>query len=252
MWAWSRPKLVLEWLLATGRVAVAQRRGFERCYDLPERVMPREVLEAPTPPPEEAVESLLLESAQALGIGTATDLADYFRVRPVAARPRIARLVEDGRLREVRVEGWKDAAFVPGDARLAPRAVPACALLSPFDSLVFDRRRVERMFGFRYRIEIYVPAAKRRHGYYVLPFLQDEALRARVDLKADRAGGRLLVRAAHLEAGERAGAVAEALAIELDAMAGWLGLDRVVVEPRGDLHRALRSAVRGRARGRGG
>jgi uncharacterized protein YcaQ len=245
MWSWSRTKTVLEWLLATGRLAVADRRAFERRYDLPERVMPKEVLAAPTPSPEEAIEALLLESAQALGVGTAADLADYFRVRLPVARPRIARLVEDGRLVEVGVEGWREAAFAPADVPLAPRPVPARALVSPFDSLVFDRRRLERTFGFHYRIEIYVPAGKRRHGYYVLPFLMDEAFRARVDLKADRPARRLLVRSSHLEPGERAGPVAEALAGELERLARWLGLDRVVVESRGTLHRALRAAVAG-------
>ncbi|HVG94559.1 MAG TPA: crosslink repair DNA glycosylase YcaQ family protein [Planctomycetota bacterium] len=251
MWAWTRGKMVLEWLLATGRLAVACRRGFERCYDLTERVVPKEVLDLPAPSPDEALESLLVESAEALGIGTATDLADYFRLRPVRARPRVAALVEAGRLREIRVDGWREPAYVPARARIEPRPVPAAALVSPFDSLVFDRRRIERMFGFHYRIEIYVPAAKRRHGYYVLPFLMDEALRARVDLKADRAAGRLLVRAAHLEPGEAAGPVAERLAPELVRLAGWLGLDRVVVERRGDLHRPLRSALAGAQRSGG-
>jgi uncharacterized protein YcaQ len=243
MWNWGPAKHVVEWFFATGRLAVAGRRGFERRYDLSERVLPADVLRAPTPTKEDAQAALLLESAEALGVATLADLADYFRLRVPAARPLVARLVEDGRLSRVRVEGWKADAYVPSDVARAPRSVSARALLSPFDSLVFRRDRTERLFAFRYRIGIYTPAAKREHGYYVLPFLHDEALRARVDLKADRATGRLLVRRAFLEPGERAGPVADALAEELRLVARWLDLARVVVESRGAFGAAVRRRV---------
>lgn len=241
-WGWGRGKHVLEWLFATGRVTTTARRGFERLYDLVERVLPAEVLAAPTPPPDAARKALLLESAQALGVATARDLADYFRLHKPTARGLVAELAEEGALRRVRVEGWRDDAFVTRNLR-PPRALAASrALLSPFDSLVFERARTERLFGFRYRVEIYVPEGKRTYGYYVLPFLLDGDLVARVDLKADRAGGRLLVKAAHLEPGRDAGRVADALAAELRAMADWLGLERVVVLRRGDLAREVRAA----------
>jgi len=244
-WGWGRGKHVLEWLFATGRVTTTSRRGFERLYDLVERVLPADVLGAPTPPPDVARKALLVESARALGVATARDLADYFRLHKPTARALVDELVAEGTLRQVRVEGWRHAAFAPRDLRPPAGRAASCALLSPFDSLVFERARTERLFGFRYRVEIYVPAPKRTYGYYVLPFLLDGHLVARVDLKADRANGRLLVKAAHLEAGRDAGRTAEALAAELRAMADWLELERVVVERRGDLHRALRAAVAG-------
>ncbi len=242
-WGWGEGKHVLEWLFATGRVTTAARRRFERIYDLVERVLPPDVLAAATPSPDDAKRTLLLESAAALGVGTARDLADYFRIHRPTGRALVEGLAADGRLDRVRVEGWKDPAFrLPGAS--PPRRLPqATALVSPFDSLVFERARTERLFGFRYRIEIYTPVAKRRYGYYVLPFLHDGALVARVDLKADRERRRLLVRAAHLEPGADAGRTAAALAPEVGRMATWLGLERVVVERRGALAPALRSAV---------
>jgi hypothetical protein len=224
-------------------VTTASRRGFERLYDLVERVLPADVLGAPTPAPDVARKALLVESARALGVATARDLADYFRIHKPTARGLVEELVEEGALRRVRVEGWKHAAFAPRDLRPAKGRATSRALLSPFDSLIFERARTERLFGFRYRVEIYVPAQKRTYGYYVLPFLLDGDLVARVDLKADRAKGRLLVKAAHLEPGRDAGETAEALAAELRSMADWLELERVVVERRGDLHRELRAAV---------
>jgi uncharacterized protein YcaQ len=242
-WGWGRGKHLLEWLFATGRVTTSTRRRFERVYDRTERVLPPEVLAAPAPPPDEAKKALLLESAAALGVGTARDLADYFRIHKATAAGLVEALASEGRLRRVRVEGWRHPAYALPTFRV-PRAAPAArALLSPFDPLVFERARTERVFGFRYRIEIYTPAAKRVHGYYVLPFLLDGRLAARVDLKADRARCRLLVPGAFLEPGPDRDATAAALATELRLLADWLGLERIVVGRRGDLRTELRAAL---------
>ncbi len=243
-WSWDDAKRALEFLFWAGRVAVARRDNFERLYDLPERVLPPAVLAAPAPPEDEAQRRLLMLAARSLGVGTARDLADYFRIRIGPARARIAELAEDGALVPVRVEGWRDPAWLPAGARLPSRrpAHRARALLAPFDPLVWERSRVERLFGFHLRLELYVPSARRRYGYYVLPFLLDERLVARVDLKADRAARVLRVPAAHLEPGLAPGEVAGPLRAELDVMAGWLGLDGVVVGERGDLAEVLRAA----------
>jgi uncharacterized protein YcaQ len=241
-WDWRDEKVALEFLFWTGRVAAAGRRGFERVYDLAERVIPEAVLSAPTPSEEEAHRRLLLVAARCHGVGTAGDLADYFRIRVPEARPRLAELVADGQLREVRVEGWRQPSYVLPDVAV-PRRAEARALLAPFDPLVWERSRVERLFGVRYRIEIYVPAHRRTHGYYVLPFLLGDRIAARADLKADRQAGLLRVQAAHAEPGAPA-ETAAALAAELTAMAGWLGLGGVAVERRGDLARALAAQVR--------
>jgi uncharacterized protein YcaQ len=234
---------VVEWLFATGRLVTASRRGFERLYDLPERVIPSEVLASAVPPKDEAQARLLVESAAALGVATLHDLADYFRLKVPTARPLVARLVEEGRLQRVRVEGWTQEAYVLPEAARPTRAFRGSALISPFDSLVFHRDRTERLFGFHYRIGIYTPRADRVHGYYVLPFLLGDRFVARVDLKADRQAGRLLVPAAHLERGAPARDVVRALADELRSMAQWLDLGRVVVGRRGDLCRPLRAAL---------
>ncbi len=242
-WDWSRPKAALEWLFWTGAVTTAGRRNFERLYDLTERVIPADVLAEPDPAEEEAHRRLLLVAAQSLGVASATDLADYFRIRAPLARPRIAELVSAGLLEEVAVEGWRVPAYVlPGAA--IPRRVRARALVSPFDSLVWERSRVERLFGFHYRIEIYVPAPQRRHGYYVLPFLLGDRLVARVDLKADRSAGLLRVQAAWAESDTDHAAVACALAAELRDLASWLGLTDVHIARRGDLAAVLATAVR--------
>ncbi|HEX8640991.1 MAG TPA: crosslink repair DNA glycosylase YcaQ family protein [Allosphingosinicella sp.] len=225
-WEWGATKHALEWLFWAGHVAAATRRGsFERVYDVPERVMPAAILALPTPDEAEARRRLVEVAARALGVATAAELRDYFRLGVEETRVAVAALVEEGALLPVSVEGWQQAAFLHREAR-RPRRIEAQALLAPFDPLVWDRRRTERLFGFRYRIEIYTPADKRQHGYYVLPFLLDEALVARVDLKSDRQSGTLVVRNVHLEPGAPAG-TRERLDAELTLMAEWLGLASV-------------------------
>jgi uncharacterized protein len=240
-WGWSDGKMALEWLFWAGRVTTATRRsaGFERVYDLPERVLPSAILKAPAPPEAEAQRELLSLAARALGIATESDLRDYFRLPPVETKARLRELVESGRLVMAAVEGWERPAFLDPAAR-APRRIGAAALLSPFDSLIWERARAERLFGFHYRIEIYTPAARRRYGYYVLPFLLGERLVGRVDLKADRPGRRLVVQAAFAEPGTDAPLAAAALLGELQALARWLGLGEIYVAARGDLAAALR------------
>ncbi|HVJ02960.1 MAG TPA: crosslink repair DNA glycosylase YcaQ family protein [Sphingomonas sp.] len=225
-WDWSHTKHALEWLFWSGRITTATRRAsFARVYDLPERVLPGAILDLPTPDAPGAQRALIERSARALGVATAADLRDYFRLKPEEADHAIAAGAEEGNLVPVRVEGWKQKAWMHRDAR-APRQVRAASLLAPFDPLVWERSRAERLFGFRYRIEIYVPPGKRTHGYYVLPFLLDEALVARVDLKADRQAGVLLARRVTLEPGAPADTM-DRLAVELDRLAQWLGLDAV-------------------------
>jgi uncharacterized protein YcaQ len=229
-WEWGVTKHALEYLFWSGRLTTATRRGsFERVYDLSERVIPKPILALPTPDEAEAQRRLVELSARALGIATATDLRDYFRLGPAETRAAIAELTEAGTLLPVAVESWRPPAFLHAEAR-RPRRIDAQALLAPFDPLIWERARAERLFGFRYRIEIYTPAAKRVHGYYVLPFLLDEKLVARVDLKSDRARDRLAVRNLHLEPGAPPG-TRERLQAELEAMASWLGLERVEGRP---------------------
>ena len=241
-WGWGDGKRALEWLHWTGRLAAVRRPSFERVYDLPERVLPPDVLARPAVPEAEARKTLLVQAARSLGVATAADLADYHRQRIGAVRPLLAELVEDGALSPARVEGWDGVAYADPAAHL-PRRVAAAALVSPFDSLVWDRRRTERLFGFHLRLEIYTPAPKRRWGYYVLPFLLGDRLVGRVDLKADRRGGALLVHAAYGEAEVDPATVAGPLAGHLRSMASWLGLGTVVVGDRGGLAPFLARAV---------
>ena len=236
-WDWSDVKRSLEFLFWSGQVTTATRQGFERAYDLPERVLPASVLAQPTPSRDDAQRELVRLASRSLGVAAARDLRDYYRLPAADAKARIAELVEAGELQPVSVAGWRVPAYLDPQARV-PRRVEASALLVPFDPLVWERARTERLFGFRYRIEIYVPAPARVHGYYVLPFLLDEALVARVDLKADRAAGVLRVQGAFGEPGAPP-ETAERLRTELESMAHWLGLAGVEVVPNGDLAHQL-------------
>ncbi|MGE0179652.1 MAG: winged helix-turn-helix domain-containing protein [Sphingomonas sp.] len=223
-WKWGATKQALEWLFWAGHITTATRRGsFERVYDLTERVIPAAILALPTPAPAEARRRLIERSGRALGIASAADLRDYFRMKPEEAKAAISSLVEDGTLLPVAVESWRQPAFLHAQAR-RPRRIAGQALIAPFDPLIWHRDRIERLFGFRYRIEIYTPAPKRTHGYYVLPFLMDDALVARADLKADRQAGRLIARNIHLEPNAPP-ETRERLDAELSLMAGWLGLE---------------------------
>ncbi|WP_058543207.1 winged helix-turn-helix domain-containing protein [Pseudomonas fluorescens] len=225
-WDWSAEKHALEWLFAAGEVTVAGRRGFERLYDLPERVLPASILQQPLPDEAQAQRALLLHAADALGIATEKDLRDYFRLDPADSRGRLAELEEAGELLRCQVQGWKQPAWCRPAAKI-PRKVAASALLSPFDSLVWERGRTERLFDFRYRLEIYTPVHKRVYGYYVLPFLHHERIAARVDLRAERALGQLAVHAVHEDASGLDEEGMLALALNLQRMARWLGLERV-------------------------
>jgi uncharacterized protein len=223
-WSWSDAKRAIEWLFWSGQVSSARRRRFERLYDLPERVLPARVLAAPTPRVEDAQRELMRIASRSLGIAAERDLRDYFRLPTAETKLRIAELVESGELLPLEVEGWgRTQGYLATGARI-PRRVEAAALIGPFDSLIWERSRVQRLFGFEYRLEIYVPAPKRRHGYYVLPFLLGDGLVARVDLKADRAAGRLRVQALHLEPAAPA-ETRDALGAELASMGEWLELD---------------------------
>ena len=242
-WDWDDGKVALEHLFWSGQITARRRpNDFARVYDLAERMIPAAVLARPAPPEHEARKELLMLAAAYHGIATMEDLTDYHRQKNVPCKPLLAELVEEGRLHATRVEGWDKPAFLHPDAA-RPRQMNARALLSPFDPVVWHRDRALRLFGFHYRIEIYVPRPKRQFGYYVLPFLLGDQLVARVDLKADRAAGSLPVPGAFAEMGVPTNGVADALAAELVQMARWLELERVVVGDRGDLASPLALSV---------
>ena len=242
-WDWDDGKIALEYLFMCGQLTATRRaRDFARVYDLPERIIPAQHLRTRTPSAADAQRELVDKATRSLGVGTVYDIADYFRLDSKDVKPRIAELVEAGRISPVTVDGWRDVAYVHADAR-RPRRVDARALVSMFDPVVWNRKRAERLFDFHYRIEIYTPAPKRRFGYYVLPFVLGDTLVGRVDLKADRAAGSLLVHGVFGEPGVDKASVVAALRDELTDMAEWLELDDVVVGRRGDLAAPLRRSL---------
>lgn len=239
-WGHGKGKTALDWLFAKGEITAYRNANFGRIYDLPSRVVAAEHLNATAPTKEKAFRELLMLSAEHHGVGTATDLADYYRLHKPTARGIIAEMASDGDLEQVAVEGWSHPAFLSPAARL-PRRIDAAALLSPFDPVVWERDRAERLFGFRYRIEIYVPKPDRVYGYYVLPFLMDDRLVARVDLKSDRKAGVLRVLGSFHEADVDVAEVAARLSGELRALGGWLGFSDMDIADNGNLAGALRS-----------
>jgi uncharacterized protein YcaQ len=264
-WAWGTGKATLEYLYDAGLLAIAGRRGFERLYDLTDRVIPKAAREAPAPPREEAMKRLICLSAQACGVGTMVDIVNYLNVddwrdrlpagpywirskgpdgrrsTPIVKR-LVSELVEEGRLLPARVDGWKDAAYLHPDARI-PKSIDARGIVTPFDSLVWERARIHRLFGMRYTIEMYTPQPKRIYGYYVCPILLGDTLVARCDLKADRARKVLIVQSAFLEPKQQAKRIAADVAEELRHLQRWLKLDRIEIVSRGDLALALRRAL---------
>ena len=234
MWNWSNGKVALEVLFVQGKVTAADRPNFTRMYEISERVIPPESLNEPDPSLEEAQSELLVKAAAAMGVATADDLGDYYRIRMPQARPLVKRLAKSGDLVEVAVEGWEKPGYLHPDAVL-PRSVSGATLLSPFDNLIWCRPRVERLWDFHYRIEIYVPEANRIFGYYVLPFMIDGRLVGRVDLKTDRQEGVLRVKGSFGETGVDRVAVGRALRLELETLAFWLGMEEVEIVNNGDL-----------------
>ena len=241
-WGWADGKHVLEWLFESGQAAVAERSNFTRYYDVVERVIPQRHLDAPAVPAEEALRELVMRSAERMVVGTAKGLADYYRQPILDARRVVAQLVAAGALAEVEVAGWNEPLFMHPEGTI-PRKVEARALLNPFDPIVWYRDRTEQLYDFRYRIEIYTPAPKRVHGYYVFPFLLGDELVARVDIKADRHNGVLRIPGAFLEEGHDARHVAGEMAIELREMARWLGLGEIAIGRNGDLAPELGKVV---------
>jgi hypothetical protein len=241
-WGWADGKVALEYLFAVGKVSVSHRDNFTRYYDLAERVIPDERLLAEVPNARDAQKRLLVRAARSLAVGTARDLIDYYWIRPPLGRELLAELVSEGALAEVEVGNWGEPAYMHPEARV-PRSVHTRRLINPFDTHAFNRDRLERLHGFQYRIEIYVPQPKRVYGYYVFPFLLGDDLVARVDIKADRKRGVLMVPGAFLEEGQDAKRVARELALELGEMARWLGLGEIEVGKKGDLAGELGRAV---------
>jgi uncharacterized protein len=241
-WGWGKNKMALEALFDQGLLTTAGRPSFERLYDIPERVIPADILDRPTPSEPETFRTLIELSARALGVATEFDLRDYFRLPVAETKTAIRELIEAGTLIPATVAEWTHQAYIHRDAKL-PRKAGGTALLSPFDPIVWQRDRTHRLFNFHYRIEIYTPAPKRKYGYYVLPFLMGDRIAARVCLKADRQINVLRANAAHVEPHADAGATAEALAQELERMARWLGLNGVEAGSRGNLAKDLRRAL---------
>jgi len=254
-WGWSKGKTAAELLFYQGRLAVAGRRNFERLYDIPERVFPKTILAAKPIAVEEAKKGLIVRAARAMGVGTAKDIAQYFHIdawwdrrwvdgrrKPSNTQQLFDELVEDGRLERAQVEDWSAPAYIVSGARI-PRSVDATAIVSPFDPVLWERKWTKAVFDFAYQIEIYVPAPKRIHGYYVLPFLMGDRFAARVDLKADRKTSTLVVHAAYVEPGFDARVVAPALAAELRSMAAWLSLESFAVGAKGNLARMLKRSL---------
>ena len=241
-WGRSRGKVALEYLFGSGRLMASHRRNFERIYDLTERVIPRAFQDAQIPDAPDVDRILISKASKALGVATTKDLADYFRISTKRAQVAISALVEGDELQEVAVDGWKVPAFMPAGTRI-PKELKTAALLSPFDNLIWFRERVERLFDFYYRIEIYVPEPKRQYGYYVYPFLLDDRLVGRVDLKADRKEGRLLAKGSYFEDGVDRKRAAKALAVELERMSSWLGLNSVAVSRKGNAATDLKAAL---------
>jgi hypothetical protein len=242
-WGWSQGKEIMEWLFWIGDVTTARRRNFERLYDLTERVVPDAVRTSPVPSREDAQRELMLMGARAMGVGTARDLRDYYRLPTQDAALRLKELVEEGKLLPVAVEGWKQQAYLHHEAKLPRQSQVADvgALLSPFDSLIWERQRTERLFDFHFRLEIYTPVHKRLHGYYVLPLLLGDRIVGRVDLKSERQGGSLQVKGGSVEPGVKVSAVVAPLTNLLAQLAQWLGLENVTVTSRrGELMKALR------------
>lgn len=242
-WGWSQGKEILEWLFWIGEVTTSRRRNFERLYDLPERVIPDAVRNAPVPARDSAQRELMMIGARAMGVATARDLRDYFRLPAKEAASRLNELVEEGKLVPVGVEGWKQQGYLHHEAKIprASKVAGVAALLSPFDSLIWERQRTERLFDFHFRLEIYTPMHKRLHGYYVLPLLLGDRIVGRVDLKSERQGGQLQVKGGSVEAGVAPARVVEPLAEQLSELAAWLGLDDYTVTSRkGELMRELR------------
>lgn len=238
----SGGSIVLDWLFRIGEVGVRRTRGFAKQFDLLERIVPEEILRRPTPSFESSLDELLLRAARAHGVATADCLVDYFRLPVRPAKARLAALVEDGKLIACDVDGWKSGVYRDPDAIL-PRSIDCTALLSPFDPVVWNRKRIDGLFGFDYRIEIYTPAAKRKYGYYVLPLLVGDRLAARFDLKTDRDHGTLRVLAAHVEPGEDVALVASSAAGELRELMQFVGARQLQVAQKGNLAKALRSEV---------
>lgn len=231
-WGYGPGKLALEWLFARGEIAIADRPNFARLYDLTERVIPLSVRQVEVEPVS-GRRSLLRDAVRHHGVGTAADIADYHRIKVTTARPLLEDLAASGEIVEVDVDGWKGPVYMDPEA-VVPRQIRGAALLAPFDPVVWFRDRAERLFGFHYRIEIYVPRPKRVYGYYVLPFLLDGELVGRVDLKADRVSGTLIVQGAFAEVGQDPVRVGAALRPQLEAMARWQGLERIDVRRHGN------------------